>query len=207
MRENNSTPPFVTCIMPTMPERFELRAIAMESFELQTYPLSELICDDSQRSIGAKRNWLCSIARGDIIIHWDDDDWSDPRRIEFQVEELMGSGVAVTGFNRMLYYDVKAGKTWLYEHAHPYALGTSLCYRKSWWLDHPFDENVKRGEDTLFCRAARHAGQLASHPTIGLIVAQYHGIAQPRPKFNCRQFSEIDYDQLPKWFKNPQGVN
>lgn len=197
----NSYIPLVTCIMPTLPERQELSVMARECFHRQTYPRKELITDSSALSIGAKRNRLCGMAAGEIVIHWDDDDWSDPRRIDFQVAELtIGSGESVTGFNRMLYYDSTFGQAWLYEHAPPYALGTSLCYWKSWWQEHPFNEDVKRGEDTLFCREARAASQLSSQPILGLIVARHHGVAQPRPRFNDRAFSAVDNKTLPERF-------
>ena len=39
-------------------------------------------------TLGAKLNLACDYARGEIIAHWDDDDWYAPRRLSTQVEAL-----------------------------------------------------------------------------------------------------------------------
>jgi glycosyltransferase involved in cell wall biosynthesis len=52
-----------------------------------------------KHSIGAKRNLGCEAARGEIIAHWDDDDYSAPGRLEDQVRRILTSGKAVTGYN------------------------------------------------------------------------------------------------------------
>lgn len=198
--------PTVTCIMPTLPQRRELSELARECFAAQTYPLKELIEDDSLGSVGAKRNALCQRAAGAIIVHWDDDDWSAPHRITMQVEEIVRSCKAVTGFNQMLYFDGKTGAARLYRHGGYYALGTSLCYLRSWWQRHPFHEDVKRGEDTIFSREACAAGEMASIEAIGTIVARYHGVKQPKPKFKNHEFSEYAVRDLPEAFKQAVGI-
>ena len=38
------------------------------------------------RTLGAKRNLCVAESRGDLILHWDDDDWFAPHRISYQVE-------------------------------------------------------------------------------------------------------------------------
>jgi hypothetical protein len=40
------------------------------------------------RSIGAMRNEACQLARGEIVAHWDDDDWYGPQRLTRQVEGI-----------------------------------------------------------------------------------------------------------------------
>jgi hypothetical protein len=180
--------------------------MARECFEKQDYPRKELLEEDSPESIGAKRNRLCQRASSEIIIHWDDDDWSDPHRITFQMEKFMASPKKVGGFNAMFYFEVAAVKAWLYENPSPYALGTSLCYLHSWWRSHPFSETVKRGEDTIFVREAKQFGELESDYTLGLIVARSHGINQPRPKFNNQTFSRLPTRNLPREFRKAQGI-
>ena len=93
--------PLVSCIMPTYNRRrFVPEAIRL--FLTQDYPKKELVVlDDGEdniadlipsrpqiryvrldcrHSIGAKRNIACEAARGEIIAHWDDDDWYAPNR-------------------------------------------------------------------------------------------------------------------------------
>src|SRR4029077_19585158 len=101
--------PLVSCIMPTR-DRPALVSRAIGFFLRQTYANTELIVvdDGSQdigdvasmdprirylrlgapQSIGTKRNVACELARGDLIAHWDDDDWYAPHRLGYQVEQL-----------------------------------------------------------------------------------------------------------------------
>ena len=66
------------------------------------------------RTIGELRNIVNGYAFGkgppDIIVHWDDDDWSHPSRIEDQVEILQRTGADVVGYNEVL-FAVKFGTT------------------------------------------------------------------------------------------------
>jgi len=63
-----------------------------------TDPVSDLIPDDpriryirmqERRTVGAKHNLGCELARGEIIAHWDDDDWFAEWRLSYQVSELL----------------------------------------------------------------------------------------------------------------------
>src|SRR5262249_17071702 len=91
--------PLVSCILPTSHGRHFVRQ-AIRCFLRQDYPNTELLglddgtdavgdCVPDDRRIryvrlerplplGAKRNLACSEARGEFIIHWDDDDWYPP---------------------------------------------------------------------------------------------------------------------------------
>jgi len=104
-------------------------------------------------SLGAKRNVCIESSRGDLILHWDDDDWSAPRRIRKQVSALLDAGADVCGMPRMLYYDLRARRTWLYEYADAehrrWLAGNSLLYTRDFWQRTPFPD-VRSGEDTLF---------------------------------------------------------
>src|SRR5512142_2180234 len=44
---------------------------------------------DEHRLLGEKRNLCVEAARGDLIMHWDDDDWCASHRISYQVGELL----------------------------------------------------------------------------------------------------------------------
>lgn len=102
-------------------------------------------------SIGAKRNLANARSSGDLICHWDDDDYSAPGRIEDQVRRMEAAKVPVTGYHSMLFRD--GVRTWKYRGDEHYALGTSLMYAREFWRSHPFpDEN--EGEDNHFVRQA-----------------------------------------------------
>jgi glycosyltransferase involved in cell wall biosynthesis len=168
-----SAAPLVSCVMPT----FDRRAFvpqAVRYFLRQDYPAKELIVVDdgpepvsdllpadprivyhrveAQMVLGAKRNLACDLARGPIIVHWDDDDWSSPDRVSVQVAALTGNGADVCGVASLLYYDPVHSSAWRFtwpSAQRPWAAGPSLCFTKELWRRSPFPE-VTIGEDTRF---------------------------------------------------------
>ena len=77
-------------------------------------PVADLVPSDARiryrrlsrrLNVGQKRNLACAEARGEIIVHWDDDDWSAPFRISYQVAELIGDQADLCGAARILYWD------------------------------------------------------------------------------------------------------
>lgn len=85
-------------------------------------------------TIGSKRNLGCELATGDVIAHWDDDDFSASGRLTEQVEALVQSGRAVAGYHTMRFTD--GARWWQFRGTRSTALGTSLCYRRIWWETH-----------------------------------------------------------------------
>jgi glycosyltransferase involved in cell wall biosynthesis len=131
-----------------------------------------------QRNIGEKRNFGCSRAEGEVICHWDDDDWSAPGRLARQVEMLNESGLLVAGFHSMRFTD--GNDWWKYQGRKQYALGTSLCYRREWWQQTPFSL-AQIGEDNTMVEAAQRAGQIVSEDAGELMWASIHpGNTSPR---------------------------
>ena len=122
-------------------------------------------------SVGAKRNLGCELARGEIVAHWDDDDYSAPGRVEDQVQRLTESGKAVTGYHSMRFTDGR--EWWLYTGPGNYSLGTALCYLRSWWQTHRF-EPFDVGEDNLFVARASAHGQLICVPADDMMWASIH---------------------------------
>src|ERR1041384_798158 len=164
---------FVSCIMPTANRRAFV-AQAVESFLRQDYEQRELIVVDDgadaigdllptdervryvrvreRLTVGAKRNLACEQARGEIIAHWDDDDWHAPHRLKLQVAALLNTGALVCGINRLLFYDVRDGRGWQYAYPARQRLwlsGSSLCYRREFWAANRF-AGVNVGEDARF---------------------------------------------------------
>jgi glycosyltransferase involved in cell wall biosynthesis len=189
----------VSAIMPTR-GRPDFAQAALRCFVEQTWVEKELIVlDDAKQpsfpdglalddgsvqyhrvaglEIGAKRNICCARASGDIIMHWDDDDYSNPFRMGDQVWRLAQSGKAVTGYCSMRFTD--GPRAWLFSRP-DFALGTSLCYRRDWWEQHPFPA-VQVGEDGAFVDAAKAAKQLVVADAGDLMHATIHaGNTSPR---------------------------
>jgi glycosyltransferase involved in cell wall biosynthesis len=124
------------------------------------------------RNIGEKRNYGCDRAAGEVICHWDDDDWSAPGRLARQIEMLNESGLKLAGFCSMRFTD--GVNWWRYKGTKNYALGTSLCYRRDWWLSNPF-RPTSIGEDNHMVWAAQAAKQIVSEDAGDLMVASVHG--------------------------------
>jgi glycosyltransferase involved in cell wall biosynthesis len=187
--EQNAFVTSVTCIMPTANRRRFVPS-AIELFLAQDYNDKELVIVDDgtdavsdlvpahpqiryfrespgTRSLGEKRNFACELSRGDIILHWDDDDWYAPWRIAYQAEWLRSKDLELCGLDQPLFVDAAAGEAWEYTlmpAATGWLCGATLGYRKSFWREHPFP-HVRIGEDTRFTRAARGArmGALADN--------------------------------------------
>lgn len=191
------THPLVTAVMLTR-DRQNMAALALQCFQNQTYPNKRLVILDTgnqpyieepQRihksfwkwmqhsgfAIGTLRNMANALAdpETEILIHWDDDDWSHPNRMAEQVQLIQDSGADVVGYRECLFWrepdlldDVPDvirthhpdrgfrerlnGAAWLHTHASPReAVGSSLCYWRKVWQGGPF-QSTSQGEDTNF---------------------------------------------------------
>lgn len=111
---------------------------------------------EKKKSLGSKRNLACEEARGDIIVHWDDDDWMSNWRLTYQVENLGRLGADACGLNQLLFYDLAGAKAWQYTHTggKPWVSGNTLCYTKGFGGANPFPD-VNVGEDTRFLWTSR----------------------------------------------------
>lgn len=152
--------------------------------------------DNRPRTIGEKRNLGCSLATTDIVALFDDDDWSCADRIEDQVDRLEATRVAVTGYRHMFFHASEGEENWWrYDGVPMHVLGTSLCFKRSWWTDHPFPP-MHTSEDTTFSSLAAFmgpglvkvdiadpmvVGNLAIADGLGMQVASIHpGNTSPR---------------------------
>lgn len=186
----------VSAVMPTRGRRV-LAAMALECFLSQTYAAKELvILDDvddrsfpqepfypgvryhlaaTRLNIPQKRNAVNQLTSGDLIWHLDSDDWSAPERMAEQVARHQEHGKAVTGYKSMWWYDERNGEAVQYRRSSgSYALGTSLCYTREFWMRHPFDETWKIASDNQFVDEAAKEKTLHSIDAGWLMVARAH---------------------------------
>lgn len=159
----------VSVIMPC--NRPEDLNSAIDIFQAQDYRRKELVIIPSgdyevpkyhnifvtaakDKTIGFKRNWGVSLAKGQVIVHQDSDDLYSSDWISRSVSYLLETGSEITGLKDG--YFVKDGKRYLYENKTRYQtalLGATLCYHRSFWQKHPFpDKSI--GEDKDFCLSA-----------------------------------------------------
>jgi glycosyltransferase involved in cell wall biosynthesis len=117
--------------------------------------LNYLYLASPAKNLSVKRNIATQIARGEIIIHFDSDDWSAPTRITHQVNALIESGLEVGGYHSAMFWDEVEKRATRYQGMPDYAWGPTFCYRKEWALKHPWPENVDNAEDGIFYAVAR----------------------------------------------------
>lgn len=188
--------PLVTCIMPTS-RRPEMARDAVRMFRAQTWPYKELvILDDSltpsfpdgeyqvglnpgcifyeqeswRLTIGEKRNICCANAAGQIIMHWDSDDFYAPDRILDQAVRLLENPLLdMTGYHSMEFVDEANQARWMYDAGPGHAIGVSQCYWKRTWQEREF-KHIDISEDMDFV-----AGRsLISAPANRRIIARIH---------------------------------
>lgn len=190
--------PSVTCLCVTENRKHWLPS-AVERFRSQDYPgklhllfvtsdlqslqyIREMEYDffwhPYPKTIGAKRNIGCEAALSDVMVHWDDDDYSAPGRVRHQVEGILDSGKSVVGYHSLKFSDGE--NWWQYSGSTDFAAGCSLAYRREFWQRHQFiDANL--GEDVAFSQAALVAGELATSDSEDMLYASIHpGNTAPR---------------------------
>lgn len=166
--------PLVSVITPTIrPERLK-RLEAM--FEAQDYPNTELIIVPGGGSIGEKRNRGCESANGEIIVHFDDDDYYAPDYISKSVDYLLKNDLNVTGLSTAYFYSESAKRAWLWKYADPanampYVCEASMVYRKSVWDRKKF-KSLNSGEGVYFLA---HMAKIKAHNIPNIFVAGIHG--------------------------------
>lgn len=224
----------VSAVMPAR-GRTELAAKAVECFLNQTYPDKELlILDDAEdpafpaiprpedliectrcygprQTIAEKRNWLCAqVPDGNLIMHWDSDDYSSPDRMAHQVEMFRSSGKAVVGYHNLLFFNDETRQGYKYwSHTNFYAVGTSLAFSPAWWKKNPFpltrryggsDVPLLVGEDNAFVSVARKHRELSTVDGEGRLVARIHSENTSSKNLDGCSFRAVKIDRFPAEF-------
>jgi O-antigen biosynthesis protein len=218
LRGRAATRPLVTCLMPTA-DRREFVPRALECFLRQDYePRELLILDDGTDRIGdlvpddpriryielddrlvlgAKRNRACELARGELVAHWDDDDWHAPHRLSYQVGELERAAADLCGPSRLLFASPPDRRAWMYAYPQArqrWAAGGALLYRRSLWERNRFPE-VAVGEDTRFVwnGAARN---LFVHDDHRVVVGLVHGHNTSPKGVDGAWWTPVDWSEI-----------
>ena len=171
--------PFVSVLTPTYNRRRFL-ANAIACYVSQDYPKNRMewvILDDGSDAvgdvfeaasatipniryvrsaertlIGAKRNELHRLARGEILVSWDDDDFYPPERVSHAVEKMqLVPDIQVAGSSTIYIYfsDVKLIHR-LGPFAQRHATNGTMAVRREFALTHFYDETVSHGEEESF---------------------------------------------------------
>jgi O-antigen biosynthesis protein len=196
--------PLVTAIMPTR-NRPDFAQQAVRYFLDQDYPARELLVledgasplagrlpDDPRirhvvtglpaRSIGAMRNEACRLARGEIVAHWDDDDWYGPERISRQVAAIRSGEADITALRNSVMFDLAAWRFWRCRpelHRRMFVRdvhGGTLVYSRRVWAEKARFPDCSLAEDAMFLeQAVQRGARLRAVEAEGLFVYLRHG--------------------------------
>jgi len=159
--------PLISCLMVTR-DRADLARFAIAAFLRQTYPQRELvIIDDGPNDalaryvealarpeihmlrlpdegapLGELRNRAVDQARGVYVAQWDDDDLSDPQRLECQYHVLRQTGAKACLLSRWMMWWPERQRLAI-SPARPWE-GSLLCEKAAM----PRYPTIRRGEDT-----------------------------------------------------------
>lgn len=190
--------------MPTTAARKQFLPLAIDNFLRQDYPEKELIIlDDSDASInvlvpnvaniryvahpfkfitlGQKRNYACSAAKGTIIQHWDDDDYYAPDWLTSQLHTLKTKEAQICGLRKLYFFNPLLGKAWEYTYElnrQAWVAGATMAYYKAFWEQKPF-RPLNVGEDNHFVWSS--GVKVAINDNTGSFVSILHG-ANTSPK-------------------------
>ncbi len=197
----------ISAIMPTYNRR-EFIPQALKYFERQDYPHKELIIVDdgtdtiidilpthlnicyislSERcSLGTKCNIACSLANGEVICHFDDDDYFAPHRLTHQVQPILQGKADIVGVEMDVVFNIVDWTAWKCSSSlrseifYGGVVTGAMMYRKALWGMHAMHPNKTTGEDADFLRHLRTNGaKLATVANAGSFIYIRHGDTWP----------------------------
>jgi hypothetical protein len=149
-------------------------------------------------TLGEKRNLVNAAVHGDLIAHWDDDDWYAPWRLSAQVRALeTGPPGAISGSRTLVFIDIATGDLWEYQYVTGSygAHGATLCYPRDVWAALPF-KHVQVASDYYFCNALtpHHA---VVEPVQTICIATAHPDNTCPRRFDPPVWRRVDSTQVP----------
>lgn len=107
--------------------------------------------------IGAKRNILNDLAKGDICIPWDDDDFYPPTRVKKAVHALRsvaGQRIQVAGCSRILLFFTDRNQIWtIGPYAQNHCTNGTMAYWRSYvTAGNRYDDTAEKAEEKHFLK-------------------------------------------------------
>jgi glycosyltransferase involved in cell wall biosynthesis len=147
-----------------------------------------LVASDMLLSLGAKCNLGCSLAQGEIICHWDDDDYFAPHRLTHQAQPILAGTADIVGLEMDVVFNVNEWTAWRCsptlkkEVFYGGVVTGAIMYRKALWGINAAHPNKTIGEDADFLRHLHLFGaKLASIPNKNSFIYIRHGDTWPLP--------------------------
>ena len=205
----------VSCLMPTYNRR-RFAARAIDAFLAQDYPERELvILDDGEdaigdlirrdtpvryhrlpqrATIGRKRQILCDLADGDLLVQWDDDDWYSPLRLQRQLAPLNAGAADIAGILHGFIVDTQTMRFWrgelpLHEgRLHAVIVAGTLAFTRAAWKGAGGYPDRSIGEEVALLEAVlANDGRVAPIVNDGIYICVRHGANSWRLRFDAIQ--------------------
>ena len=101
--------------------------------------------------LGYKRNLLAREARGEMLVHMDDDDYYPPNRISSAVDALLESDRLIAASSQMYIYNVISEQIVVSGPFGPsHGTANTFAYRRAYLTDHSFPEAAWAQEEPGF---------------------------------------------------------
>lgn len=168
--------PFVSVITPTYNRRFFLPQL-LRNFKNQDYPKNRMeliILDDSEDSnadifqnednvryikldekmkLSDKRNKLNKLAKGEIIVAMDDDDYYPPDRVSHAVTNILHHKVNLAGSSRIFIYFTKFNVILAFgPYGKYHSTNGTFAFRKEYTLKQQYQSGLDKTEESSFTR-------------------------------------------------------
>ena len=170
-----SARPFVSVVTPTYNRR-RFIPILIHLYQTQTYPADKrelIILDDSistnedlipkndksiryiyqseKMTLGEKRNKLNELAKGDVVVCFDDDDYHYPDRIAHSVFKLNQEKVDIAGCTLIDIYFTDIDKTYTFgPYGRNHGTNGTFAYRRKYFESHKYDNTKNAQEEPDF---------------------------------------------------------
>ena len=167
--------PFISILTPTYNRRVfiqqYLRILRQQDY---TGKIEIIIADDSdepirdllgndeiikyhyfneKKSLGFKRNFLAEEAKGDILIHIDDDDYYPPERISHAVQMLQKNNTLIAGSSQCLFYNTSKDEITISgPFGKNHGTAGTFAYFKEYTKDHSFNNDDWAQEEPAFTK-------------------------------------------------------
>lgn len=194
--------PMLSVCTPTGNRR-HLFALALRNFQGFIYPADKLewvILDDGQQdiseivprspniryhytggskprmAIGEKRNRLVELAKGEIIVMMDDDDFYSTQCLLSRAKSLLkyqDQGINCVGCTEVASYDLRKGYCAICSNGPEYLTESSLAFRRKFWEERKFRDTDRASEFRYFLEYRQD--QLMTIPFQFVTVALTHG--------------------------------
>jgi glycosyltransferase involved in cell wall biosynthesis len=129
--------------------------------------------DYSGKKLGGLRNIGNDNCSGDIIICFDDDDYSPPQRISHSVEKLIKTDCLIGGVSSIMLYDFHFNKLFKFIYSIPnHSTNNCMAYKKEYLEDNRYSDECSCGEEKEFTK--NFSNNMIAFDSIHTLIAISH---------------------------------